>query len=167
MNKIQKLTSLALALVLSLALCVPAFAAGPAVGENDLPVISLDGKKPGNKIQVGNVIIEILDENAILPRIRYIIQNRVYTQKASDNFVWVSSNNPTLYFKIDCSLSGCAVAFSGVITNLAQINETVAAGSARFFSVQESNTSVGYRNVSTTLTPRGQNMECTFSAYES
>lgn len=110
MKKIRKLTSLLLALVMSLALAVPCFAA--EAGAEEYGKIVDEWDDGGFHVQVIK-----LDEGVHLPMPRASLFRDTYYGYHSEPFTWACSVYTSLYIDIDCSKSGCNVDFNLDLNN--------------------------------------------------
>ncbi len=162
MKKIRKLTSLLLVLVMSLALAVPCFAAGPK------DTVPSDVKKIGDTWTVGEYTFEYVEveKAAPMPRDNYVVYGRHYTREHTENFVWSCCVNSTLKLTFDCSesrgdvLADITAGGKDCGTVLAYAHKTGG------INVSRNGIPVDFANVSVHMYPVGELMDVTLYAYE-
>lgn len=131
MNKMRKLTSLFLVLAMGLALTIPCFAASPEPTMSSVPTISLEGKKPGDKVEVGDFIIEIMDPETIMPRAGTLVDG-VYTSTStvSGSFTWNCGTYRVLTLRVDCSNSATGTKATFDIKDIVTITDFITSSSS-------------------------------------
>lgn len=145
----KKFTSLVLVLALSLALCIPALAAGA------VPTISLRDGEVGDRWETDDFVIEIIDAEDFYSAARsgYILQNELYTSEVNSSFRWNCGTDPVLEVYIDNALSETAVEYNFDASPIATIGDTVKPGTAKSWRITSKRTDIQSISVSYSFKP--------------
>lgn len=138
-----------MALALSLALCIPVFAA------DAVPTIFLRDGKVGDKWETDDFVIEIIDAEDFYSAARsgYILQNELYTSEVDSSFRWNCGTDPVLEVYIDNALSETAVEYNFDASPISTIGGTIKTGTAKSWRITSKRTDIPSISVSYSFKP--------------